>query len=165
METLAWIGLGSNLGDRQALLGQALMSLEARLGKAWRLSSLYESEPWGFSSPNWFLNQVAVFVTPLPADSVLGILLGVERGMGRRRPEAGTRYSSRPIDIDLLMLGQQRFEKQGLEIPHPRLHLRRFVLEPLCELEPGLRHPSLGRSMAELLEQCPDPSRCQRVIP
>ena len=135
--TLAYVGLGANLGDREATLRRAAELIGAR-----RLSPIVETEPWGYADQPRFLNAVAEVETELPARAVLERLLEVELSLGRVR--AGPRYGPRTIDLDLLLYGEERIAEPGLEVPHPRLHERRFVLEPLAALVPELKIPGNG---------------------
>jgi len=149
----AYIGLGSNLGEREALLKAAIEQLaalpETRLG---RVSSLYDTAPVGeLDQPN-FLNAVAQIETELTARQLLWNLLLVERRLGRVR-HASRRYGPRTIDLDLLFHGDLVLDTPDLTLPHPELHRRAFVLVPLAEIEPGLMHPTLGLTIAELLER------------
>jgi 2-amino-4-hydroxy-6-hydroxymethyldihydropteridine diphosphokinase len=142
--TRAYVGLGSNLGDRE----HAIRRAAERIG-ATRLSELRETEPWGYGDQPDFLNAVAEVETELGASELLGFLLEVERGLGRTRG-SGPRYGPRTIDLDLLLFGEETIDEPGLTVPHPRLHERRFVLEPLAELDPALVVPGRG-AVAELL--------------
>ncbi|HEU0304898.1 MAG TPA: 2-amino-4-hydroxy-6-hydroxymethyldihydropteridine diphosphokinase [Gaiellaceae bacterium] len=142
--TRAYVGLGANLGDREA----TIRSAAAMIGAA-RLSSLRETEPWGFADQPSFLNAAAELDTGLGARELLGLLLEVERELGRERGE-GPRYGPRTIDLDLLLYGDETIDEPGLTVPHPRLYERRFALEPLAELDPELVVPGRGR-VAELL--------------
>ena len=135
--TLAVVGLGSNLGDREALIRQA-----ADLIGATRLSTIIETEPWGDPDQPRYLNAVAEVDTQLPAHSFLVHLLDVERRLGRER--VGRKWGPRTIDLDLLVYGDDRIDEPGLVVPHPRLHERAFVLEPLAELDPAREIPGLG---------------------
>jgi 2-amino-4-hydroxy-6-hydroxymethyldihydropteridine diphosphokinase len=134
---IAYIGLGANLGDREAAIRAA-----AELIGVDRLSSIIETEPWGYEDQPRFLNAVAELDTELPPRLLLELLLEVERLLGRER--SGPRYGPRTIDLDLLLYGDERIDEPGLEVPHPRLHERRFVLEPLAELAPDLEIPGWG---------------------
>jgi 2-amino-4-hydroxy-6-hydroxymethyldihydropteridine diphosphokinase len=134
---IAYIGLGSNLGDREAAIRAA-----AELIGVDRLSSIVETEPWGYEDQPRFLNAVAELDTELPPRVLLELLLEVERQLGRER--TGPRYGPRTIDLDLLLYGGERIDEPGLEVPHPRLHERLFVLEPLAELAPDLQIPGSG---------------------
>jgi 2-amino-4-hydroxy-6-hydroxymethyldihydropteridine diphosphokinase len=141
--TTAYVGLGSNLGDREALVRRA-----AALIGATRLSSIVETEPWGYEDQPRFLNAVAEIETSLPARGLLDRLLEVERQLGRER--VGPRWGPRTVDLDLLLYGEEQIDEPGLVVPHPRLTERLFVLEPLAELVPAQRIPGLG-TVAEAL--------------
>jgi 2-amino-4-hydroxy-6-hydroxymethyldihydropteridine diphosphokinase len=141
--TLAYVGLGANLGDREATIRRAAELIGVR-----RLSSIRETEPWGYEDQPRFLNSVGELETALTARALLGRLLDVERELGRTR--AGPRWGPRTIDLDLLLYGDQRVDEAGLTVPHPRLHERAFVLEPLAELDPALEVPGKGM-VADLL--------------
>jgi 2-amino-4-hydroxy-6-hydroxymethyldihydropteridine diphosphokinase len=135
--TLAYIGLGSNLGDREALIRHA-----AELIGATRLSTIRETEPWGNESQPMFLNAVAEIETALTPRRLLNHLLDIERRLGRER--VGPRWSPRTIDLDLLLYGDETVAEPGLVVPHPRLSDRLFVLEPLAELIPAQKIPGSG---------------------
>ena len=142
--TRAYVGLGANLGDRERTIREAA----ERIG-AGRLSEIRETEPWGYADQPPFLNAAAEVDTELDARKLLDLLLEVERGLGRERG-TGPRYGPRAIDLDLLLFGSEVIDEPGLTVPHPRLHERRFALEPLAELDPGLVVPGRG-TVAELL--------------
>ena len=149
----AYIGLGSNLGERESLLKSAIEQLaqlpETRLG---RVSSLYDTAPVGeLDQPN-FLNAVAQLETALTARQLLWNLLLIERRLGRVR-HAAQRYGPRTIDLDLVLFGDQVIDTVDLKVPHPEYHRRAFVLVPLAEIEPKLVHPVLGLTATELLER------------
>jgi 2-amino-4-hydroxy-6-hydroxymethyldihydropteridine diphosphokinase len=155
-----FIGLGSNLGDRAALLAQGLDSLaEAGFGTDAR-SALYLTEPVDAPPQDWFVNAVAAGHTELSPDELLAACLEVERDLGRER---AVHHGPRTLDLDILIYGDELRQGPDLTLPHPRMHERRFVLVPLCELAPDLRHPRLGATMRELLELCPDRSRVMRL--
>jgi 2-amino-4-hydroxy-6-hydroxymethyldihydropteridine diphosphokinase len=135
--TLAYVGLGSNLGDREAAIRAAAEAIGAR-----RLSPIVETEPWGFQDQPRFLNAVAELATELEPRALLERLLEVERSLGRVR--TGPRWGPRTIDLDLLLYGGKRIAEPDLEVPHPRLHERAFVLEPLAALAPDLEIPGRG---------------------
>ena len=141
--TLAYVGLGANLGDRERSIRRAAELIGAR-----RLSSIHETEPWGYSDQPLFLNAVAEVETRLEPRALLDELLAVERRLGRER--SGPRYGPRTIDLDLLLYGSARIEEPGLTVPHSRLHERLFVLEPLAELAPSLEIPGNGTVQALL---------------
>jgi len=159
MSARAHIGLGSNLGDREAALQQALEALGRRGFHVARRSSLYWTEPVGGPPQEWYLNAVAVGHTTLAPEDLLQACLDVERELGRVR---GVRNGPRTLDADLLLYGNEVRRGEALAMPHPRLHERRFVLVPLCEIDPGARHPLLDLTAAELLARCPDRSRVLR---
>ena len=142
--TLAYVGLGANLGDRERTIREAA----TRIG-AGRLSEIRETDPWGYADQPPFLNAVAEIDTELGARELLDVLLEVERDLGRVRG-TGPRYGPRPIDLDLLLFGSEVIEEPGLSVPHPRLHERRFTLEPLADLDTGIVVPGRG-TVAELL--------------
>jgi 2-amino-4-hydroxy-6-hydroxymethyldihydropteridine diphosphokinase len=144
----AYVGLGSNLGDRAAHLLLGLSAL-SRLPKTHllRLSPVYETDPVGPPQPP-YLNMVAELETELSPKGLLAEMLRVEKALGRERRE---RWGPRTLDLDLLLYGDLVLEEAGLSVPHPRLHERAFVLVPLLDLLPEGRHPLLGQSFAELL--------------
>ena len=135
--TLAYIGLGSNLGDRESLLRRA-----AELIGAIRLSEIRETEPWGYVTQPRFLNAVAEIETELPPRRLLDHLFDVEARLGRER--IGPKWGPRTIDLDLLLYGDEVIDEPGLVVPHPRLLEREFVLEPLADLAPLLKIPGDG---------------------
>jgi 2-amino-4-hydroxy-6-hydroxymethyldihydropteridine diphosphokinase len=145
--TPAYIGLGSNLGDREANIGTAMRLLSQR-SPVLVTSSLYEAEPEGYKDQPDFLNGVACIDTDIAAGELMKVLTGIEARMGRQRTFAG---APRLIDLDLLFYGGAIIRQPGLEVPHPRLHLRAFVLAPMAEIAPGFIHPVLHKSMKELL--------------
>ncbi len=143
--TRAYVALGANLGDREASI-----RLAAGLLGASRLSSIRETEPWGYADQPMFLNAVAEVEWGQTPRELLDRLLEVERELGRTRQ--GPRYGPRTIDLDLLLFGDQVVDEPGLTVPHPRLHERLFVLEPLFELDPGLVVPGRGALAAMIAE-------------
>ncbi len=146
----AYLGLGSNLGNRRRNLITAAALLAERAGDVLALSSFYETEPWGFVSENRFLNAALALETSLSPFDLLRLTQTIEREMGRAAKSAQGIYHDRLIDIDLLLYGDEVVRSAELEIPHPHLHERRFVLEPLREIAPFLRHPLLGKNIEEL---------------
>jgi len=157
----AYVGLGSNLGDRAAYLLLGLSAL-SRLPKTHllRLSPVYETDPVGPPQPP-YLNMVAELETELSPKGLLAEMLGVEKALGRERRE---RWGPRTLDLDLLLYGDLVLEEAGLSVPHPRLHERAFVLVPLLDLLPEGRHPLLGQSFAELLASL-DASSVRPLVP
>ena len=153
------LGLGSNLGDREAAIAGALARLEARGFHRSLLSSLYLTEPVGGPPQGFFLNAVAAGETKLSPEALLAACLGVEQELGRVRTEPN---GPRTIDVDILFFGTLVRDAPAPVIPHPRLHQRRFVLEPLAEILPELVHPALGRSVSALRASCSDTSAVER---
>lgn len=146
----AYVGLGSNLGDRAATLRRALELLAAEPGLAVvGVSSFVETEPWGYADQPWFLNAVCALETTLEPRALLERLLDVERRLGRTRGD-GPRFGPRTVDLDLLLHGDAVVAEPGLQLPHPRLHERAFVLAPLAELAPELVVPGRG-AVSDLL--------------
>jgi 2-amino-4-hydroxy-6-hydroxymethyldihydropteridine diphosphokinase len=141
--TIAYVGLGANLGDREAAIRHA-----AELIGAQRLSTIFETEPWGYENQPQFLNAVAEIDTPLTAQQLLVHLLDVERRLGRER--VGPKWGPRVIDLDLLTFGEAAIDEPGLQVPHPRIAERLFVLEPLAELAPELEIHGFGKVQALL---------------
>ena len=136
--TLAYVGLGSNLGDREATIRAAIAALPGVVA----VSELRETDPVGVTEQPAFLNGTVALTTDLSPRELLDTLLAVERDLGRERRE---RWGPRTIDLDLLLYGGETVDEPGLTIPHPRLHERRFVLEPLAELDPQLLIPGRGQ--------------------
>ncbi len=153
---LIYLSLGSNLGHREQHLEEAIKLIHSRIGVTGKVSSFYESEPWGFNSENSFYNcclEVRTKLKPLP---LLDGLLGIEKEMGRIR--VGSSYSDRVIDIDLLLYGQQQLDHPRLTIPHPSMGDRCFVMVPMAEIAPRLTHPVSGKTISQMMEQCADQS-------
>ncbi len=156
-----YLGLGSNEGDRLHHCREALVRLEESGDvRLLRVSSAYETEPVGEGYKGWFVNAVVEAETDLDPLSLFRKLKRIEEEMGRFS-QAIT--PNRPIDLDLLLYGDLFLETEALSIPHPRLHERRFVLEPLSELAPELVHPRLGKTMEALLKDLSDPHQARRV--
>ena len=146
--------LGSNQGNRLKILGHAEQEIRHKIGEIKLASSLYETEPWGFSPGQEFLNMVIQINTRLPAEVVLKKILNIEQELGRVRNSKG--YTSRMIDIDILFYDNEIVDKPNLQIPHPRLHERMFTLIPLNEISPEKIHPVFGKNISELLAGCTD---------
>jgi 2-amino-4-hydroxy-6-hydroxymethyldihydropteridine diphosphokinase len=139
----AYVGLGGNLGDREATLRRALDLLAQEQGvEVIAVSELRETDPVGVVDQPRFLNAAAALETSLSPRKLLDALLGIERALGRVR--SGVRWGPRTIDLDLLLYGDEQIAEPGLHVPHPRLHERRFALEPLSELDPDLELPGRG---------------------
>ena len=147
--------LGSNLGNRQEHLDQASDLIEKRIGKIVLNSSVYETEPWGFTNTDYFLNKVVCMDSSPEPEILLENLMQIEIDMGREK--TGSQYVSRLIDLDILFYEDRIIKSRNLEIPHPKLHLRKFTLIPLKELFQDFIHPEFGKTINELLEACNDP--------
>jgi 2-amino-4-hydroxy-6-hydroxymethyldihydropteridine diphosphokinase len=157
LTSTAFVSLGSNLGDREAHLRRGLDALRATrgIGRV-GLSRIYQTDPVGPSPQGPYLNAAAEIETELPPQALLDRLLEIEAGEGRVR--RGVRDEARTLDLDLLLFGDRCIDEEGLIVPHPRMHERGFVLEPLCELAPQWVHPRLGRTIAELAARVRDPA-------
>jgi len=161
--TRTYLSLGSNLGDRAGRLREAIGKLSA-LGKVTNCSSFYETEPVEFTNQPEFLNCVVEFETLLRPEALLEGILRIEREMGRDRatqPAKGPRI----IDIDILLAGDAVVNSEELVLPHPAMHLRRFVLEPLAEIAPDVGHPLLRQTILILLGMLPDGQAVRKVHP
>jgi len=166
--SLVYLSLGSNKGDRLYSLARAFTEVSEKVGKVVAYSSVYETEPWGFVAEQQFYNQVLVAETDLSPVELIKTLLQTEALLGRvRQPGA---YESREIDIDILLYDDQILDDASLQIPHPRLHQRMFVLEPLAEVAPKVVHPLFGITARQLIDDCSDTTRIvikyrQQMIP
>ncbi|HSG68686.1 MAG TPA: 2-amino-4-hydroxy-6-hydroxymethyldihydropteridine diphosphokinase [Bacteroidales bacterium] len=154
MMSIAYLLTGSNLGNRWQHICDALANIGKTTGEISAISPVYQSPAWGFSHPAPFLNQAIQLRTNFSPQDLLRLTLEIEKGMGRVRSHAG--YEARNIDIDILLYDDLVIESPELTIPHPRMHLRRFALVPLLDINGSLIHPKLKMSMKKLLDACPD---------
>jgi 2-amino-4-hydroxy-6-hydroxymethyldihydropteridine diphosphokinase len=159
MAETAYLSLGSNLGDRAANLDAAVRQLEAA-GRLLAVSAFYETQPVDVPNQPWFLNCVAAIETDMTPKELLQLALQVEAMMGRlRMSEKG----ARKIDIDIVLFGNLVVDEPGLKIPHPEMHRRRFVLEPLVEIAPAALHPELNKAASDLLAALPPGQTVRRL--
>lgn len=148
------LALGSNIGDRVSYIRKAIDLLkEINALESVKISSYYVTEPYGISNQNWFINAAISGFTTLNETSLLNICKSIEYYLGR---QVRSRWSEREIDIDILFYGNKISKNKLLEIPHPEIHLRKFVLQPLVEIEPNFIHPILLKSVSNLLQHCKD---------
>ncbi len=154
--SLVYLILGGNRGNRPEIFSSAIKLLNSEIGPQKAISSLYESESWGFES-ELFLNQVIIIETPLSPFEVLLHTQQIESQLGRVRNREG--YEPRTIDIDLLYYGSQVINSSGLTIPHPMIAKRKFVLVPLAEIAPNLKDPVTGMTVSGMLQKCNDTSK------
>lgn len=145
--------LGSNMGNSKQQLKDAIKHIKKDIGKVVRQSGLYVTAAWGNTSQPDFLNQVIVVETKLPAAKLMHTILSIEKKMGRIRT---VKNAPRIIDIDILFFDKEIIKEKNLIVPHPEIQNRRFVLVPLNELSPGLKHPVFGTTIHQLLLHCPD---------
>lgn len=148
-----FLGLGSNLGNREENLSTAQKLIEEKVGKIRSKSSIYETAAWGITEQNAFLNQVIEVESHFSPSTVLHLVLKIEKDMGRIRE---IKWGERSIDIDILYYNNEIISTENLAVPHPFIQERKFVLVPLCEIAPAFIHPKLKQSNLELLEKCQD---------
>jgi 2-amino-4-hydroxy-6-hydroxymethyldihydropteridine diphosphokinase len=159
MPRLAYLSLGSNIGDRDAHLREAIRRLESA-GKLRFVSSIYETEPVEFTDQPQFLNRAVALETSSTPEQLMLQLLTIEKAMGRERIQ---KKGPRTIDLDILLFGEEVVDTPGLTIPHPAMQHRRFVLEPLAEIAPHALHPVLKRTVRELLDELPSGQSVRRM--
>ena len=160
-----YVGIGSNLGNRHAYYFRAVDLIAALpVTTITRRSSLYESEPIG-DAQRWYLNGVVELATDFEPTALLARLQKIEADLGRNRTPQIKKWAARTIDLDILLFETRIVDEENLKIPHPEMHRRRFVLLPLCELAPQVRHPRLGETIAELLAGLTDDKRVLLLPP
>jgi 2-amino-4-hydroxy-6-hydroxymethyldihydropteridine diphosphokinase len=161
MSQVAHLSLGSNVGDREQNLRDALGRL-ARVGQVVSISSFYETEPVEVTGQPWFLNCAVALRTARTPQQLMEALLAIEQHMGRQRTQ---KKGPRTIDIDILLFGGVVVESPELTIPHPAMHRRRFVLEPLTEIAPEARHPGFKQTVQKLLQSLPAGQTVRKLVP
>lgn len=157
------VNIGSNLGDREANLRQAVTMIAREVGCTPRVSNIYESKAWGYLSDNPFFNIAVEFESDLPAATLLSLFQRIEKEVGSAgHRDANGGYVDRILDIDIICLGNEIIDTQSISVPHPRMDRREFVLVPLCELSPQWRHPLSGLTAAEMLERLRKADKCDK---
>lgn len=146
-----YLGLGSNLGDKEANLRAAIYEIERRIGEVTSLSAFYVTEPWGFTSEHVFVNAVCLTETALSPVEILKETQTIEKELGRKQKSINGIYNDRPIDIDILLYDHIVIHTPDLVIPHPLMCERKFVVEPLAEIAPELIHPITGKKIKEYI--------------
>lgn len=150
---MLYLGLGSNLGDKRNNLLQAVALISERVGRVVCLSRFYETQPWGYASNNTYLNAALGVETSLSPLEVLSITQNIERELGRQKKSMNREYFDRPIDIDLLLMDDLVIDSDALILPHPLMHERQFVMEPLLEIAPMVVHPILGKTICQIYNE------------
>lgn len=153
VENWVALGLGGNMGNRLQNIGKAQMLISQQVGEIVKVSALYQTAAWGHTDQPDFLNQAIIVKTPFTPKMLLNKCLYIEKQLGRRRDIP---WGPRTIDIDILLYNDAIIDKETLQIPHPHMQNRRFVLQPLADIAPNYRHPQHRKSLKELLAACPD---------
>ena len=164
MPNLVYLSLGSNIGDREAQLRRAQVQLGAP-GRVLAVSSFYETEPVEFTEQPWFVNCSVALETSRTPLELMSEILSIEQEMGRRREQnqGPQNKGPRSIDIDILLFADQIIDSKNLTVPHPAMHQRRFVLEPLAEIAPEIQHPLLHKTIRELRDALPPGQLVRRI--
>lgn len=157
MGELIYISIGSNLGNRLENLTEAVRRIHGEIGEVTKVSPIYETPPWGFDTENKFLNGCIELKSNLSAVNVLEKFARIESQLGRSR-SAHEGYTSRTIDLDILTFGSEQFDTEDLQIPHPRMAERKFVLIPLQDIAPDFVHPQSAKTIQQLIQDCRDNS-------
>lgn len=155
-----YFSIGSNKGNRSQLINEAIDKIDISIGKVEQKSSIYETQSWGFKSNN-FYNVCLLIESSLSVESIFNKILKIEKDMGRLK--SGNKYSDRCIDIDILFVEDIIVNSKNLIIPHPRLHLRKFVLTPMLDIAPDLIHPILNKSIKQLELECDDNDQPKKI--
>jgi 2-amino-4-hydroxy-6-hydroxymethyldihydropteridine diphosphokinase len=156
------LSLGSNKGDKLAQLSKAMYLLDKEAGRLVATSSVYEAEPWGFETDHIFYNMACIIETGITEQACMEIISGIELRAGRDR-KTDERYTDRLIDIDIIFYGNKQFTSASLQLPHPRMHERKFVLMPVNEIAGSWIHPVLKKTVASLLQTCNDPLSIKKI--
>jgi 2-amino-4-hydroxy-6-hydroxymethyldihydropteridine diphosphokinase len=160
MSTITYLSLGGNLGNTIEIFLNSMEILTKKVGKITQISSLYQTAAWGPIPQNDFINQVIEVETKLSAPELMDILLEIELQQGRVRQE---RWGPRTLDLDIIFFGEQLISTENLEIPHPRMEDRKFVLIPMVEINPNLIHPISRKSIRQILLECKDECDCKII--
>lgn len=155
-----FFSIGSNKGNRSQLINEAIDKIDISIGRVELKSSIYETQSWGFKSNN-FYNVCLLIESSLSVESIFNKILKIEKDMGRLK--SGNKYSDRCIDIDILFVEDIIVNNKNLIIPHPRLHLRKFVLTPMLDIAPDLIHPILNKSIKQLELECDDNDQPKKI--
>ncbi|MBN2729589.1 MAG: 2-amino-4-hydroxy-6-hydroxymethyldihydropteridine diphosphokinase [Bacteroidales bacterium] len=156
---IVFLGIGANIENRMVSIMKTINLLEEKCGFILKTSNIYESDAWGFESKNSFLNLCIKMETILNIPTLLSECNAIEKEIGRKKKSTDEQYSDRIIDIDILYFNNEIIEEKNLIIPHPKMHERRFVLQPLHDIAPDFIHPLLKKSTVELLHECHDVSK------
>lgn len=148
--SVVYLSLGSNMGDRESLLELSIKEINEQIGEVTKVSGKYETEPWGFVSANKFINMAIEVQSSLSPSEISKRVHQIEYDLGRRRDTRLTGYQDRVIDIDILMIDDIVSDNSVLTLPHPKMHLREFVIFPLCEIAPNAIHPLLRSSIEDI---------------